>query len=301
VPSACPVALLLCALLALPAAAVPPGEPGWMLDVRRIHLSPQPQAGSPPEVRVSSGQSTVLVFDAPVTRHELPGEERFGRVRLARDTLVLLPGPGLEAGETWTLAVHFADEAVPASVKLRLVVHAALAERQVEVYRHPRGAEALQAELLEKQGQVQRCQAEVARLQAAQARPDGLGGWLDAEDVDDRGVPVKIQALVPHPRNALLAERAWAYRAARSMAVRFELKLPGGRPWEAGGAALQAKAGPRPRVLRVLLKAPIAPGEKGLVVVEVKYLEGMFLGPYTLTVEEAGGTRSVTLGNLIFP
>lgn len=298
--SAYSAALVACALLAVPEAAAPPEADAWGPEFRRIHLSPRPQGGPAPEVRVSPGASTVLVFDTPVARQELPGEERFGRVRLARDTLMLLPGARVEVGETWTLTVHFADGAVPARAELRLVVHAALAERQVAVYRHPRSAEDLQGELLEKAGQVERCQAALSRLEAAHAPLDRLSGWLDTGLLDTAGVLAGSQELTEHPRNALRVEDAWTYRAAGRAVVALVLKLPKGPPWDAGSAILQAKAGPRLRVLRVWPHEPIAPGQARKLYVDVEVSKDMLLGPYTLTVEEAGGTRALTVGNLMF-
>jgi uncharacterized protein (TIGR02268 family) len=243
----------------------------------------------------------VLVFDTPVARQELPGEERFGRVRLARDTLVLLPGPRVAAGEVWPLTVYFADGAAPASAELRLVVQAALADRQVEVYRHPRDAETLQAELAERDGQIQQCQTELARLWAVQAPLNTLSGWMEARLMMLDGVRSARQAPAQHPRNALLVIEAHVLKAVTLAAVHLELLLPGGQPWQAGNATLQGQAGPSLRVLRVWQPSPLTPGQAGVLVVDVEVPKALPPGPYTLLVEEAGGPRAVTLKNLVFP
>jgi uncharacterized protein (TIGR02268 family) len=295
--------LLTCALLVVPPAAAQPEVDPWTPGTRRITLGPQ-RTSPPPKVRISPGVGTVLVFDTAVVRVELQERERFGRVRLKEDTLTLLPASNLEAEEELKLTAHFEGDAVPTSADFLLVVHATLPERQVEVFRHPRPAANLQAELKEKEAEVRRLQEEVARLQAAQSRPEGLTGLLAAMHMDKNGVQVRSLArdFVIHRRSALRATEVYTYRAAKSFALSVRLEgARGTETWRAEGAALQAKDGTALRVLRVWQAAPRQPGEKDQVVVEAEATNTTSPGPYTLTVWATDGKRPVILGNIQFP
>ncbi|QSQ23080.1 DUF2381 family protein [Pyxidicoccus parkwayensis] len=295
--------LLTCVLLIVPdAAAQTEGDP-WAPSTRRISLAPQ-RTGPPPQVRISPGVGTLILFDSPVARVELAGRERFARVRLDADTLTLLPLPGLDAGEELRLTVYFADGAVPTSADFLLVVNATLAERQVEVFRHPRSATALQAELEERGVEVRRLRDDVARLQAAQALPEGLAGLLATGLMDKNGVqarPLRAEVVL-HSSSALTVRDAVTFRAARSIAFKAQFaNVRAAEAWMAEGAALQAKDGTALRVLRVWQAAPIPPGEAGPLVVEAEATATLSSGPYTLTVWAAGHKRSVILGNIHFP
>jgi uncharacterized protein (TIGR02268 family) len=301
--SSLPATLLACALLAAPEGHAQPEEGPWAAQTRRIVLEAQ-RVGSPPEVRISPGVSTVLLFDSSLARVELPSRARFERVGEARDMLILIPSSRVEDGERLALTVHFADGAVPTSADLLLVVHPSLSERQVEVYRHPRTADSLRAELAEKEDAVRRCQGDVARLQAAQAQPDGLVGLWAAGAMNWRGVAASevTDTLVGRPRNALRVARAWAYRASSRVAVELHLDPgPVGEPWRAEGATLTGKAGATLRVLRVWQLAPGGPDEEERLMVEAEATDATSAGPYTLTVWSADGKRSVILSNLMFP
>ena len=295
--------LLTCALLVVPqAAAQPEGDP-WAPGTRRITLGPQ-RAGPPPTVRINPGVGTVLVFDTAVARVELQERERFGRVRLDKDTLTLLPASNLEVEEL-KLTAHFEDGAVPTSADFLLVVHATLAERQVEVFRRPRSAANLQAALEEREAQVRHLEERVARLQATRSQPEGLTGLLVTGHMNEQeGVQVRAFArdFVLHRRSALRATEVVTYRAARSFALTVRLEGVGGtEAWQAVGAALEAKDGTALRVVRVWQAAPLQPGKVDKVVVEAEATNTTSPGPYTLTVWSTGGKRPVILGNILFP
>jgi uncharacterized protein (TIGR02268 family) len=257
-----------------------------------------------PELRVSPGLSTVLLFDTPLGQVELANAERFGRVRVAGDTLTLVPSDGLEAGARVRLTVRFEDGAAPARATLVLVVHPALAERQVEVHRRPRPLESYQRELKALRAENQGLRQEVERLNVSRARLDGLtdllvDGHLAYEGVACRRINAELDE---HPRSALRVQAAWAYRAVDRLAVALVLEGPNGaQPWRAEGAALVATTGPGLKVLSVWQAAPIEPGSPQRVMVEADATQMEARGPFTLTLWEAGGTRPVTLGNVTFP
>ncbi|MFP2963574.1 DUF2381 family protein [Myxococcus sp. 1LA] len=301
------VALLVHSLLTTQTAAppLPPAAP-WAPAARRftVGLQAPRSATPPPEVRVSPGMGTLLLFDTPVARAELEGEERFTRVRLAGDTLTLMPSASVEDSEALRLTVHFADGAAPASATFRLVPHPTLADRQVEVHRQARSAESLHAELLEKEEEVRRLREELARMEAARSLPDGLTGILAAKHMGRSGVRARWLdgQLIRHPRNALHVTYATTYRAATQVAVAVECEeLRGGAPWEARGATLVPREGAALRVLRVWQAAPTTTGIPVRFIVEAEATDTMSPGPYTLTVWAEGDKRSVILGNVMFP
>nr|WP_163782335.1 DUF2381 family protein [Myxococcus vastator] len=288
--------------------AAPPLSPAapWAPTARRLTVVLQaPRSAIPhPEVRISPGMGTLLLFDTPVARAELEGEKHFTRVRLAGDTLTLMPSASVEEREELRMTVHFADGAAPASATFRLVPHPTLADRQVEVHRQARSADSLHAELLEKEEELRRLREELARMEAARSLPDGLTGMLAIRHLDETGVRARWndEQLVRHPRNALEIRSATTYRAAAQVAVAVECEeLRGGAPWEARGATLVPREGAALRVLRVWQAAPTAAGIVGHFIVEAEATDTMSPGPYTLTVWTGGDKRSVILGNLMFP
>ncbi|WP_228565563.1 DUF2381 family protein [Myxococcus sp. AB036A] len=302
-------AVLLIHSLFMAQAASPAPSPTapWTPMTRRLTVGLQSprSATPPPEVRISPGMGTLLLFDTAVARAELEGEKRFTRIRLAGDTLTLMPSTSVEDSEELQLTVHFADGAAPASATFRLVPHPTLADRQVEVHRQARSADSLHAELIEKEEEVRRLREELARMEAAQSLPDGLTGMLATKHLDKNGVRALWLAgqLVRHPRNALNVTYATTYRAATQVAVAVECEeLRGGAPWEARGATLVPREGTALRVLRVWQAAPTTAGMVGQLIVEAEATNTMSPGPYTLTVWAAeGDKRSVILGNVMFP
>ncbi|WAM25992.1 MULTISPECIES: DUF2381 family protein [Myxococcus] len=286
------------------APSLPPATP-WAPAARRltVGLHASRSATPPPEVRISPGMGTLLLFDTPVARAELEGEKQFTRVRLAGDTLTLMPSASVEDSEELRLTVHFSDGAAPASATFRLVPHPTLADRQVEVHRQARSADSLHAELLEKEEELRRLRSELARMEAAQNLPDGLTGMLATRQLDVNGVRARWrrEQLMLHPRNALNVTNATTYRAAAQVAVAVDARLRGGEPWEARSATLVPREGAALRVLRVWQAAPTAAGMVGQFIVEAEATDTMSPGPYTLTVWAEGDKRSVILSNLMFP
>lgn len=301
-------AVVLVHSLLMTQTTAPPLSPAapWAPTARRLTVGLQPPrtATPPPEVRISPGTGTLLLFDTPVARAELEGEKRFTRVRLAGDTLTLIPSASVEDSEELRLTVHFADGAAPASATFRLVPHPTLADRQVEVHRQARSAESLHAEVLEKEEEVRRLREALARMEAARSLPDGLTGMLAIRHLDKNGVRARWndEQLLRHPRNTLKVKTATTYRAAAQVAVAVECEeLRGGAPWEARGATLVPREGAALRVLRVWQAPPTAEGMSGQFIVEAEATDTMSPGPYTLTVWAEGDKRSVILGNLMFP
>ncbi len=84
----------------------------------------------PPEVCIRPELTLNLLFDAKLAR--VVGRERFRRVKVVDDTLMLVALDAQHDGERVPVTDHFEDGAAPISATFVLVVHPSQAERQVE-------------------------------------------------------------------------------------------------------------------------------------------------------------------------
>ncbi len=304
-PALSPVVPLLFVLFtSAPVVAQPSSGHRDVSGVRRIEL----RADAPGEgqvVRISQGRTTTLLFDMVLLRGwvELEGRELFRLVSVGEDgrVLTLLPAGELEPGRQLRLRVRFADSAVPTNAEFLLVVHPALAEQQVEVYRQPNSAESYRQEAREARTAAERCEAELARMRGARELPDGLTGMLEAGLMNGEGVTSKLiwpgRGFTRPPGEVLEVGSAMSYRARGRMALDFRVRNPGEEPWRAAGAEWVGEGGARLRALRVRnVPEPVSPGQEWQrVVVEAEWVEDSPRGPYTLRLWEESGARSVTL------
>jgi uncharacterized protein (TIGR02268 family) len=302
-PSSSARGLLVLALLATHAAAQPaPDMPEEK--PRRIELGME-QSGSPPELRISPTLSTVVLFDAPLTRVEVEEPRRFRRVRVAGDTLTLVPAGGLKDGARVKLTVYFQDGAAAGSAALMLVADAAAAEREVEVHRRPRPPEPCQQEVEGLRDENQRLHREVEQLRTAQVRPRGLSGLLadlPLKEDDLLGMRRIDAGLDERSRSSLWVRTAWTYRAGPQVALVLEVENPAGATsWRAGLATLENPAGAASKVLSVWPEAPIPPRERGRIVMEAEASSEETRGTFTLTLQDVGGGPALILGNITFP
>ena len=277
--------------------------------VRHVELTAD-KAEQVHEVRISSLFTTTVVFNAPLLRGGvvLEGREGFRTVMVdeATGVVALLPSGVLSAGRRLSLTVRFADGAVPASATFQLVVHPTRAESQVNVYRLPRSAESFQVEARQERERAEQCEAQLAQAQAERKRPGGLTGLIDS------GLVVKGSGVTGRdiwdtarrrPGEALGVKKAHTYAAQGQVAVDLEVENTSAQPWsmDSEGAQLVSKEGARLRVLSVWQPEPLAPGQKGRVVVEVVATPEQARGTYVLTLGEGGGARTVTLRGVTFP
>jgi uncharacterized protein (TIGR02268 family) len=112
-----------------------------------------------------------LFFDAKLARVEVEGRERFRRVKVVDDTLVLVASKAMHDGDRVRVTAYFEEGAVPASATFVLVVHPSQAERQVEVSRHERTVASLRQGERQARAEARQCQEEKVRFQAE------CGGW----------------------------------------------------------------------------------------------------------------------------
>jgi uncharacterized protein (TIGR02268 family) len=270
--------------------------PGCEPEVRTVVLSASP-ADALPEVCISPGRATALVFDSALRPESLQLErrERFLLVEAGARSILLVPAGLLRAGEPLRLTVRFADSAVPSAAEFRLVVHPTESTRQVDVFRHPRSADSLHEEL-------RRLKDENARLHSALSRADSLVGLHASGLVRERGIAARtlIDRPVLHRSSALRLRLMFSQRSARSVAVVLDLEnLDATRPWLPHRARLMAQPGEL--AMLDISPEPVPPGELRRIVIEAKALPAEAHGVYTLTLSDADGTRALTLHDVTFP
>jgi len=296
---------LLLALLVTGRAVAQPRPVSWVPGVRHLELT-EDTASQMHEVGISSGVSTAFRFHgANIDRERvlLEGRERMW-VAMAEDAILLVPSEQTVPGERLRLTVSFEDGALPGSAVFTLVVHPALAERQVEVYRKRRPAESLGAEVKEKDAQLQQCREKVELLRAELKHPEGLTGMLATGQLDDKGVTARslIKEITERPSAPLRVQTATSFRSVGSVAV--ELWLDGfeeAAPWVAEGVVLRGTTGEELKGLTVWQEVSAASPKRLQVVVQAEATEKEARGPFTLKLWNAGGQRTIALGNVTFP
>lgn len=297
-----PAALLMLLLVAGSSASAmtcpPPGE----TEERCIELTADGTA-EVSEVQISPGQTTTFVFDSDLRADglTLDGRERFEVADPGKRTLTLVPSEEVRGEKPSKVTVCFADDAAPACATFRLIVHPAIGERQVRIFRNPRPVESVQAELKKSYEENARLRAEVERLLAERNRPDGLTGLFASGMMGEKGIPCSDVDVTLRPKAALSVLRVTTCRAPGRMLVRVELKAPDdAAPWTAQGAIL---TGPKGKELKgsVWQPEPVRPGKWRTLFVEVQADDVQAVGPFILKLWEADGPRIVTLGNVTFP
>jgi uncharacterized protein (TIGR02268 family) len=296
---------LLLAFLVGGEVAAQPHPVSWAPGVRHINLT-EDTASHVHEVGISPGVSTAFRFHASLIDQErvlLEGRERIW-VSVAEEAILLVPSEQAVPGERLRLTVPFKDGALPGSVVFTLVVHPALAERQVEVYRIRRSAESLSAEVKEKDAQLQQCREKVELLRAELKHPEGLTGMLATGQLDEKGVTARglLRGIAERPGAALRVQTITSFRSVGRVAL--ELWLDGSEdaaPWVAEGVVLRGRAGEELKGLTVWQEVSIDSPKRLHVVVEAEATEKEARGPFTLKLWDEGGQRTITLGNVTFP
>jgi uncharacterized protein (TIGR02268 family) len=295
-----PGALLALALLADASGAAEPPRVPECSAISRVDLTGE--SSEAPGVCATPEEPVTFVFDSLLPPGAVVVESCNRSVSVAQgdDFVTVYPKRSFLPGERVKLTVRFADDAAPASASFWLVGHAARGARRVEVFRHPRPADALKREAAEAQAEARQCQEEKARLLAERKAPGGLEGvaWLERTGyVKSKDLWLIVKK---HPGNALTTTAARSYSHPGSMAVRVELLNPGAEAWTAAGAVLKDSTGAEVE-LSAWQEAAIPPGARGIVVVGAGRGAGQLGCPCTLKLWEAQGPRTVTAGNVTFP
>ena len=297
-----PLALLL--LAQAPAPSEPPLQDECAAASPRVELAAEPGV-KVPVVCLSPGLSLSLAFDSPLqpSSVRLGEPEWFEDTATGKQTLMLRPREKLEAGKRSRVEVCFADEAAPACATFILVTHPGLGVQEVKVLRQKRSVESYQRAEREARAEAERCREEVLQLRAEREAPEGLRGALASGLVGTKGItPTELTKSVTQKEgSALTLSEVRTWRAEGRGAVDVTLRNPGTQPWVAEGAVLRGAKGEVLKPLPLWLPAPIAPGQKGRVVVEVLATDEQARGTYTLTLWDAGRQRTVVLGEVTFP
>ncbi len=288
--------LLLAGTSAIAQTCPPPGE----AEGRCIELTAD-GINEVSDVQISPGQPTTFSFDSDVRADEmtLESRERF-KVAPGQRLITLEPSEKMRGEKPSTLTVCFADGAVPPCMTFRLVIHPAIGERRVEIVRHSRPVESVQADLKKSYEENARLRAEIQRLLAERDSPGGLTGPLASGMMGETGIPCSTVRVVQRPGNALTAQAVTTCRARGRIAVRFELTNDGTAPWTAQGAKL---VGPKGEELEgsIWPPKPVLPGEPLTLYIEARTEDVQTAGPFVLKLWDADGSRLVTLGNVTFP
>jgi uncharacterized protein (TIGR02268 family) len=289
--------LLLVGTSAAAQTCPPPGEAeGRCIELTAdgINLSP--------EVQISPGQPTSFSFDSDVRADEmtLENRERF-KVAPGKRLITLEPLEKMRGEKPSTLTVCFVDGGAPPCVTFRLVVHPTIGERRVELFRHPRPVESVQAELKKSYEENARLRAENERLRTERDRPDGLTGLFASGMMDEKGIRCSDADFIPRPKEALSAQRVITCRSPGRILVRVELQNPdGAAPWTVQGAKLVGSKGEELEG-SIWLPGPVVPGKSHTLYIEARAEDTRTVGPFVLKLWEADGPRTVTLGNVTFP
>ncbi len=262
----------------------------------------------PPEVCIRPELTLNLLFDAKLARVVMEGRERFRRVKVVDDTLVLVASEALHDGERVRVTVYFEDGAAPASATFVLVVHPSQAERQVEVSRHERTVASLRQGEQQARAEVQQCREEKARLQAECSRQVGLTGLIENGWLGEEGVPARwLKEVIQRPGDSLVAQQVISYRAVGPegrgrVAVKVKLFNPGAEAWMPTGAALVGAKQEALTGLTVWPMEPIPPGRFRNITVEMNATESEAWGSFTLKLWAGeAGAGGVNLDDVTFP
>ena len=275
-------------------------------DVRRIELSRSPTNGER-EICVSPGLMTGLLFDAPVSV-ELQDEVRFVEVTRGRSGVSFVPPRDLTEGDRLRLTARFMDGAsLQEAIALTLVAHSGRATHQVEIYRDRRTRESFQQEVAQERAkhqqlseENQRLRGELERMRTRFEQAVGLRGVIMSGAMGPKGVAARpLTGLDVLAERDLLVTRGFCYRSDGRAAAAVWVSNSGTEPWTVVGASLSVNGEPMKGV--VWQGETIAPGETGLVVVEIVGAEDALLrGEATLSLWEAG-PRVIHIPQVTFP
>ncbi len=291
------------ALLLVPLLLTAPPPAGAQADPcpSSLHLEPSSVEEAPPKLCISGERPTTLLFDAPLAPGSvrLEGRERFRRVEVAGNVLVLVPAAPLPPQARLRLEVRFLRGEPAAGAALTLVAHPSLAEHHVEVSLARPSPSACEQELHAQAARLQQCLEQRARPETAPAAPPSLLSLVSSGLIDERGV--SFTRLMPgdlrtRASPGIDVKRIIVYRSSSRALLEVHLRLADGSPpWALEGAALRGARGQPPEVLWLKPSAPVAAGVDHTLWVE---LAAPALEPpegYTLHLWDAGRERTAVV------
>ncbi|MBU8896834.1 DUF2381 family protein [Corallococcus sp. M34] len=265
-------------------------------DTPQVSLEPRPLAPPPaqdtgaPEIHIQPGRAITLRFAQPLASESLSPRDsvHFDDVAVTSDTLVLLPTGSLNEDTRLWLDVRFAQGAVPAHTRLRLVVHAVGPDDEVRI----------------RLASSPSSGPEAAQCLRPGTNPGGLDEVFSQGGVDPRGVKTQLRhtdsilrASDMPPVDSLLSLRA-SERVAVVVFIR-EQDLPLSRvPTH---ATVRATHGNEFAKATVSQEAPLREQSKVPIVVEVEARPDTLLGEYTVELRDRDGARLFTVPGVRFP
>jgi uncharacterized protein (TIGR02268 family) len=277
----------------------PPGE----MEGRCIELTAD-KTHQVSEVQISPEQPTTFRFDSDVRVDGLTLENReHFEVAPGKRLITLEPSEKMRGEEPSTFTVCFADGAAPACATFRLVVHPVMGERRLEIFRHARPVDSVQAELNKTREENTELRAALQQLRVEQDRPDGLTGLFASGMVGETGIPIQflIRRITERKSNTLRPLRVTTLRAPGRVAIALSLENPdAATPWTPRGAKLVGSKG---EVLDATFwpAEPIPPAKRHHVWIEVMAPDARTEGSFVLKLWEADGQRTFVIGNVTFP
>jgi len=256
------------------------------------------------EVQISPGQPTTFRFDSDVRVDGLTLENReHFEVAPGKRLITLEPSEKMRGAQPSTFTVCFADGAAPACATFRLVVHPVMGERRVEIFRHARPMDSIQAELSKTREENTELRMELQRLRMERDRPDGLTGLFASGLMGETGIPSRslTRHITRRKSNTLRPSTVMTFRALGRVAIGLWLENPdAAQSWTPQGAKL---VGPKGEVLDATFwpAEPIPPAERHHVWIEVMAPDARTKGSFVLKLWEADGQRTFVIGNVTFP
>ena len=280
---------------------------------RSIALSAESTWGSI-EVCTSAELTTTFVFDSEVARVVLQEEEEFRRLDVDEGTVVLVPRRKSRLWKPFQMNVYFEGEAAPASVTFLMVPHPARLARQVEVFRFARPEEPCEREVRQLRKENASLAQEVERLRAETRGQGSLTRLFTTGrmEPDSQGVVASnlSKSITRPPADTLSVEELLAYHYSLELpeggealvreALVLRLTNIGTRPWKTAKASL-LRDGVEVMPLEVWQPEPLAPKQRGLLILETELPEREAREKLTLQLWDEDGARSVTIGNVGLP
>jgi uncharacterized protein (TIGR02268 family) len=285
--------LLLVPLLVASAAAAQSQPPARQRQDRRAALPTTP-AEPIPEVNVAAGNLTTVGFNATLDRDSLVVDRtRFKWAQVSDSFLLLEPFADLGSDDKLIVQVGFKDKALPAKAILAVTSRPDVMDGKVEMDRRANTPEALLAALAQKEAELEELKARYAG--------SGPAGLVLSEWLNPDMKPLKLKnVLAPADASGLEEKGGTGYPGEHSAIVAIRLRnLPGQASWGVGQARLTNSSGTPVKVLSVQMKpAELAPGEEGLLVVEVQAPPWTAGKPFSVALTDTRGQRRLSLNLL---
>ncbi|SEU18621.1 DUF2381 family protein [Stigmatella erecta] len=285
--------LLLTLLLVANRATAQSQPPARQRQDRRAALPTTPTEPIP-ELYVAAGNLTTVAFNGPLDRDSLVMDRtRFKWVDVGDRILSIEPFTDLGPGERLIMQVGFKDRALPTKAVLAVVSKADVMDGKVEVDRRANTPEALLAALTQKEAEL-----EELKTRYAESGPAGL---VLSEWLGKKMNPLEFFITQATANGSgLTVVESIGYEGASSTLIAIRLRnLPGQKRWVAGKARITSATGAPVEVFSVHTKQEqLAPGEAGLVVLEMKAPPWSTGRAFSVELEDASVQRRLSFNLL---